>query len=307
MEKYKKKVKHIFPTFVAIAILTNLIWSFLHWLLAIENDIINIKEEIWNFWIPMVLPWIPLHIWLKPKLKILTFQIRKKRLTPAQTTIEGNRSFFLFISWTIIVGFVIVSQYYLVSETGELKKISNIEEINVNEKVRFYKISDFDINFENGKSTTNIWHGKSHPYIDIYFVYPFETNAKSASIFYGNKYQKAILGKEKELNESVVQQIFYDDCLEQIDNLELASIGYFEKVENNRDHKFFLRALNFIENKSAYKCIILEPKFESYSKRNNKYIGGILFILLFGSGLFLLLLEWPGLSEHAYNKQTKYK
>jgi len=307
MEKYKKKVKHIFPTFLIIAILTNLIWSLIHWFFAIENSIINIKEEIWNMWIPFIIPWIPLQIWLKPKLKILTFKIPKKRLISSQQIIDGNRSFFLFISWTIIAGFIIVSQYYLVSDTGKVKKISKIEEINVYEKVRFYEISDFDIDFIKGKAFTNFRYWKSSLNIDMYFVYPFELNSKNISVIYGHKFQKTIYKKKKETNKEAERQVFYKDCLEQIDNLDIESIKYFEKVENNRDKDFFMRALNLFDSKSKSNNIILEPKFESYNGRNNKYIRGILFILLFGSGLLLLLLEWPGLSEHAYKKQTKFK
>lgn len=307
MEKYKKKVRHIFPTFLIIAVLTNLIWSLINWFFTIENEVIDVKEEILTFWIPFVIPWIPLLIWLRPKLKILTFKIPKKRFFSSQEIIERSRFLFLFISWIIIAGLISVSQKYLLSETGDVKKITKIEEINTCEKVRFYEISDFDINFNNGKAFTNFWYGKSTLYIDIYFVYPFESGNSSISVLYGHKFHKPIYKKKKETDKAAEQQLFYSDCLKQIDNLDISSIKYFEKVENNRDRNFFMRAADLIENKSAHQRIVLEPKFESYSKRNNKYIHGLLFILLFGSGLLLLLLEWPGLSEHEYKKQTKYK
>jgi hypothetical protein len=43
-------------------------YTFLHWLLVIRLELVSVKEDLLQFWLPMALPWIPILLWLRPRI-----------------------------------------------------------------------------------------------------------------------------------------------------------------------------------------------------------------------------------------------
>jgi rhomboid protease GluP len=135
METYLKKIRHILPTLLIVVFGLVIGVSFIRWILCIQFSILDLKEEVWNFWIPLILPWIPILIWLRPRLRVLTF----KKET------ENRRVLFQFISWGMMTAMLFVSQAYLTTATGKLESIINIQQIDKIETVRYYKIDKFAV------------------------------------------------------------------------------------------------------------------------------------------------------------------
>ena len=73
MRDIPDKLRLIFKPFLIIAIGFILTYTFLHWLLFIKAGI-PLKEDIVKFWLPFGLPWIPVLIWLRPRIKLLRFK-----------------------------------------------------------------------------------------------------------------------------------------------------------------------------------------------------------------------------------------
>src|SRR5689334_14660473 len=101
------KARLIFKPFSIIAICFILVYTFLHWALFIKAGI-PLKEDIVKFWLPFILPFIPILIWLRPRIKLLYFK-------------NENGSFgYQFLACIAIALPTIIAQEYLITATGEL-------------------------------------------------------------------------------------------------------------------------------------------------------------------------------------------
>lgn len=65
--------------FLYVTIGTLLALILIRYFLAIEVELLNFKSEVWEIWIPLVFPWIPITIWLRPRFRILIFRKESDR------------------------------------------------------------------------------------------------------------------------------------------------------------------------------------------------------------------------------------
>lgn len=127
MKTYIKKLKHILPVFLTITLGTVIGLAFIRWIFCLQFSIIDIKEEVWVLWLPLIFPWIPITLWLRQRFRILIFK----------TNQEKGNFFFQMISWGIMTAMLLVSQGYLTTATGRLKELSTIKDIEKTEKARY--------------------------------------------------------------------------------------------------------------------------------------------------------------------------
>jgi len=163
MYKLNEKIRLIFLPFLIIAVAFVIGYSFLNWLLVIKTGFISIKEDIANFWLPYLLPWIPLLIWLRPRVKLLHF--------------KKDRNYFgLIFLPAIAIGISsMFLQSYITTATGKLATLKDIKEINDQPSTKYYKIKSFYIARGNyGLKYISDVSGKSSQYLNlhIYFACP---------------------------------------------------------------------------------------------------------------------------------------
>lgn len=132
MKGFADKLRLIYKPFVLIAIGFILTYTFLHWVLFIKAGI-PLKEDIVKFWLPFGLPWIPILIWLRPRIKLLHFK-------------NDNGSFFFqFMASLAIAIPTIIAQEYLVTATGKLTQLDNIAQISQHDKTKYYSLKNYYI------------------------------------------------------------------------------------------------------------------------------------------------------------------
>ena len=107
------KLKLVYKPFVIIAIILTAGYTFLNWLLFIKLHAFSPDEDILNLWIPMALPWIPVLIWLRPRIKLLNLK-RKKGDLPG---------LYIFIAGFAMCAPVIVAQSYLETASGKYQSL----------------------------------------------------------------------------------------------------------------------------------------------------------------------------------------
>src|SRR5690348_4687211 len=100
MNQQTQKLKLIYKPFLVIAILIIAGYTLLNWIVFKKFQLFSINEDIINLWIPMGLPWIPILIWLRPRIKLLNLK-RKKGDLPG---------FYIFIAGIAIVAPTLVAQ-----------------------------------------------------------------------------------------------------------------------------------------------------------------------------------------------------
>ncbi|MCL9805488.1 rhomboid family intramembrane serine protease [Flavobacterium amniphilum] len=296
MKTYITKLKHIVPTFMIIALLTISGILFLRWILAIRFDILDIKEEMWCFWLPVTLPWIPVLIWLRPRLRILTF----KKDT------DNRRFFFQFLAVGTIAVSLMVAQNFLTTSTGELKELPSIKDIGKNELVRYYKLKDFHVTDDFGGTYTNFRQsGKynQHLNFDIYFVVPILENSsvKINTIpryWYGVNFKKEISNNISNEEKEKKYHAFYQECAQKMDTYDYYTLDHFERTPTSEDRKYYLAAVQSrFQQTAGDNFIVLEPVKEKYEDRNGNKFAWIFYTFGIGLGIFLFSLIWPGYSE----------
>jgi len=296
LETYIKKLKHILPTFLIIAISTIVGLLLFRWLFAIQFSIIDIKEEVWNLWLPITLPWIPLVIWLRPRLRILTFKNDN----------DNGRFFFQFISAGTIIACLIASQNYLTTATGKLQQLSSIKEIDKVEKSRYYKLNNFSVaTYFGGTYTDFRTSGKHNQYLnfDVYFVTPIlsDTSERINDIpkfWYGVKYHEQISNKISDEEKESNYQAFYNSCIQKMNRYNFHSLDHFERIPNSDARVNYLKAIEARTKQTADDSfIVLEPIQEKYEDRNGNKFAWIFGSFGIGLAILLFSLLWTGYDE----------
>lgn len=303
MKNYVLKIKHIVPCYFFIIFCNVIGLSLFRWLFSIQFQIININEEIWNLFIPIVLPIISILVWLRPRLRVLRFK-----------NSDNGQFGFQVIALFFMVPVLIISQSYLSTATGKLLHLYSIKEISSSAKVKYYKLDKFAVatHFA-GTYTSYSTSGRynEHFNFDIYFVTPIlvDSAIKLESIpkyWYGVKYSKQISnGKSAQEKEEIYKE-FYQESLAKMIKYPFYLLDHIERTPKSSDLKNYLLAIEGSTQQSAGNdCVILEPVFDKYANRN----GNILFWIFgsFGIGIVFLMfaLIWPNYSESEKERFTK--
>ena len=298
---YPAKLKHIIPTFFIVVFSTVIGLAFFRWLFCIKFSILEIKEEIWVLWIPIIFPWIPITLWLRQRFRILTFKKEE----------DKRRFLFQIISWGVLTAMLFVSQAYLTTATGKLQTLSTINDIDKVGKSRYYKLTNFTVvPYYGGAYTDFRTSGKYNQYLnfDIFFVTPIlnYTTERISSIpkhWYGVKYHEQISNKISNEEKDEKYKTFYDECVKKLKEYDFHSLDYFERKPKSDDRIHFLKAIEAKTKQSTNESYtVLAPIQESYDKRNGNKLAWIFGSFAIGFSVLLFALIFPGFSETEQQK-----
>jgi hypothetical protein len=169
------KLKLVYKPFIIIAIILTAGYTFLNWLLFIKFHAFSVDEDIVNFWIPFALPWIPILIWLRPRIKLLNLK-RKKGDLPG---------LYIFMAGFAMCAPIIVAQSYLETASGKLTRLEKISELQNHEPTKYYSLKNFYIDKANigGQPVFDV-SGKNNSEfnMNLYVVVPILNSATDTSV-----------------------------------------------------------------------------------------------------------------------------
>ncbi|HEY2584071.1 MAG TPA: rhomboid family intramembrane serine protease [Mucilaginibacter sp.] len=96
-------------------------------------DMFSVDEDIINFFAPMALTFIPILIWLRPRIKLLNLKAKKG------DPLMG----YIMFAWMGMLAPVVVAQAYLITATGEITRVNNISKIDELPKTKYYSANHF--------------------------------------------------------------------------------------------------------------------------------------------------------------------
>jgi hypothetical protein len=131
MPQFKAKFKLIFLPFVYITFCTLFVYTFLHWLLIIKLNAFDISEKFINFFIPAVLAFIPLIIWLRPRIKLLKLNFIGRR---------DPVGLMIILTGISVAVPTIIAQSYIETATGKLTTLDSISQINNFSATKYYTV-----------------------------------------------------------------------------------------------------------------------------------------------------------------------
>lgn len=292
MKGLADKLRLIYKPLVLIAIGFILTYTLLHWLLFIKVGI-PLKEDIVKFWLPFGLPWIPLLIWLRPRLKLLRFK-------------NDNASFgYQFLASIAIAIPTIITQEYLVTATGKLTQLDNISQIAKTEKTKYYSLKNYYIDKQHiaVQNTASIT-GKHNENFNmlIYVAMPIlENNAdtlKSEQKYWlGKEYNERISNRLSDQEKDDKYKIFAEKCQKEFEGTDFSKFTYLEVIGNTEDHDEYNNALKKNSQNSSADNIVFEAQTEPFETRNGSKLPWIFWFVRNRTIYVFRLLAIPKISR----------
>jgi rhomboid protease GluP len=294
---YLLKLKRILIPFAVVAWGTLLLLAFIRWWLFLDkHPILELSEEMWEYWIPVAFPWAPILIWLKPRFDTLEYRVGTNRGSWQMQC----------IAWISMAAMLIPSQYYMSRSAGKLLEVKNVKEISKHERVRYYRIKEFAVYKFIGGVHYSLWkNGKFNQNldIDIYFVNPILTHKKqfitmTPRYWYGVKFHKRISNLNGEQTQQRRIKAFFDECVKKMETYDYHKLDYFEHKPASDDRKHFRVAVQYALRKPVNNdFVILQPRKGPLELRQESKLIWVFGLFLLGLGLFMLALIKPRLES----------
>ncbi|HVW95245.1 MAG TPA: hypothetical protein VHA56_04715 [Mucilaginibacter sp.] len=122
------------PAYLIILFSLLIGYTTLHWLLIIKLNLFQPSDDLVNFFIPMGLPWLPLLIWLRPRLKKLNYTTRGRQ--------DPIAAIIIFSAFTMI-GALLTAQLYMITTTGKLTILDKISDIHDVPETKYYNVHHY--------------------------------------------------------------------------------------------------------------------------------------------------------------------
>jgi rhomboid protease GluP len=297
MKGLADKLRLIYKPFVLIAIGFILTYTFLHWVLFIKAGI-PLKEDIIEFWLPFGLPFIPILIWLRPRIKLLHFK-------------NDNASFgYQFLACIAIAIPTIIAQEYLVTATGKLTQLDNIAQILQHDKTKYYSLKNYYIDkqhiaVQNTASVTGK-HNKDFNML-IYVTMPVlesenDTLKSDNKFWLGKKYHERISNRLSDQEKDDKYKVFAEQSQKEFDETNFEKFTYLEVIGNTEDHDEFNNAIKKIGQNPTADNIVFEAKTEPFEARNGNKLPWIFGSLGIGLLAYFIFLLFPTLEERELQK-----
>jgi membrane associated rhomboid family serine protease len=295
MQPISKKLKHIYSPFLVMTISFIVIYTFLNWLLFIKTNTFSIKEDIVNFWLPFGLPWIPVLLWLRPRIKLL-------KLTGG----NGNLPFlYQFIAALAMAIPTIVAQGYIEKASGTLTKLETINEIDKGEQTKYYTVNSFHIDKTNiGVHSSFDVSGRHNENFNmhLYVVLPIlgreaDTINSSCLAWLGVEYSEQISNRLEDNEKEEIFQAFANESQKDFDNKDVNKFVYLDRVGNTDDGDGFKEAVKKSPKYNSNNTSVFLAVNEPFENRNGNTFAWIFGAFGIAGGIWLIMLLIPKLDE----------
>lgn len=291
------KLKLIYKPFLIIAVCFIATFTFLHWALFIKAGL-PLKEDIVKFWLPFGLPFIPVLIWLRPRIKLLHFK-------------NDNGSFgYQFLAVIAIAIPTIIAQEYLITATGKLTQVDNVSQIDKTEKTKYYSLKNFYIDKQKiaVRNTASVT-GKHNEDFNmlIYVALPiFENKADTAKteckFWLGKKYSERISNRLSDQEKDDKYKVFAEQKQKEFEETDFSNFKYLEVIGNTEDHDEFNKAIENSETVKGKDQIVFQAINEPFENRNGRKLEWIFGSLAIGLLAYFIFLLFPKFQESQLQK-----
>jgi len=298
------KLKLIFLPFLIVAVAFIVSYTFFDWLFTIKYPILNVKENIVQFWIPAIgflVIWILI---LTPRINLLK-----------QFGSRNNGLFLVnFLPGLAIWGSVIISQMYLHEITGKLTGLNYISEIYQPVFTKYYTVKEFyaskkDIGIYTEAHTTDKYGRDLGLFLNIavpLFDKDADTGYTNVKAWLTDEYSETINNDEEKNVKENEFQAFYKKSITDFYSKYTPQFTYLERVTNSSND--IDDYSNAVKNSPKYiqgdKIIILEPRNKPFADRTGSEFAWIFISFGIGTGIFLLFLIFVKLDDKKHNNKV---
>jgi rhomboid protease GluP len=301
MKEIIKKLNFLYFRYVLIAFATVTVYTSIRWYFDIKLDIIHLKAEILDIWVPMLIPAVPVIIWLRRRIICLDVKGKKD---------NGYFAYQMVAAFSIAAP-LIIAQQYIKEASYQLLEINSLSEIETPNRTSCYVLNDFEVekNYA-GLHQTSRASGKHNEHLTFYnyFVVPLVDNSTSLDN-YNHKYWYAFNFTEKMSNKANQSQkekvwnLFYKKSKNSFENYNYENFEYLKPVEYSDDRDGYVEAIQRRQKiKDESELVILEPIKESFDARVGNKFAWIFGSFGIGGFVFLIMVLFPSFDRIEYNR-----
>lgn len=288
MNSLSAKLRIIYKHFVLITIAFILIYTLLHWLLFIKAGI-PLREDLVKLWLPIGLSWIPILLWLRPRINLLHFK-------------NDNTSFgYQMLACAAMAVPTLVAQEYLATATGSLTRLQTIAALPEHAPTKYYSLDQYVIDTQHiGIQNTTSVSGKYDEQLDmtIYIVMPIlkdtdDTSTSSTRFWLGKSYHEQVSNRQSDQEKEYAYQTFAFVTQKEFEQTDFRKFNYLARMGRTDDHDEYNRAIEEVAPGKAAESVVFEAQTDSFNERNGQKFPWILISLGLGLVVFLIALLFP--------------
>lgn len=297
MQIITKKITLIYFPFLVISISFIVLYTFSNWLLIINTNTFSFREDIVRYWLPFGLPWIPVLIWLRPRIKLLKLYDKQPML-------------YYFIAALAMGIPSFIAQGYIEKAAGTLTKLETINEIETSKPTKYYTLKHYYIDKRNAGvySFYNV-SGKSggNMNMHIYYVLPiFSSEADTANsgclAWIGVEYCENVTDRPKEKDKEESFKAFADESAMDFAQKDVSQFVYLDRVGNSYNSDGFKEALKSNPKYNPNHTSVFLAVNEPLENRNGNTFAWIFRAFEIAGGIWFLMLLIPKFDENKLNQ-----
>ena len=300
---YWPKFWHIVPTYLAVGILTVAGLIAIRLALAEYLPKVDVKEDVWEVWMPMLFPILPVAIWLRPRIKILKFD--------DQT--DDRHFFFLMIAACTMVAPSMIAQHFILRGMAELHEVPNVNAIDPERLHRYYSISEFEVEDHLGGAHADIRASGRYNEdlnLDFFFVFPIVKPGAEVgsdhSYWYGVKRREQISNRLSVDEKERRYKSSYEHAIRMVESYDFHGQEYLEVLPASDDRDNFRVAVQSSPSAGREKdTVILVPGEGTFPNRTGETFDWIFLSSGIGFAAFVLFLIWPTYDRRELARQKR--
>jgi rhomboid protease GluP len=315
MTDFQIKFKFIFLRYLLIAVGFVGIYTFLNWWLVLNKDAVRINENIINIIIPLALAFLPVLIWLRPRIKLLVLNNTKHK-DPA-------------ILYIMLAGFTIgtttvMAQNYTTVATGKLTQLESINTIHKKPLTKYYTLNHHFIGKQYCRTyetygTTDKGHKLDWNYYIVSPIYadsvgrglnPGITSndgSKSAPIFItpkawlGVHYFKEVSNSLNKAEKDTLEKEFLKNSFRDFKWRDQEHFIYLDRIGYGIHRTYYTKAINYTHYFGTYP-IIFEAAYQPFEARYGNKLTWLAIVFAAGSALLLFIMQFPQINKQKLNE-----
>lgn len=296
MQGFTEKFKLIYRPFLGTTIAFICGYTLINWFrIKTNSDFFN--EELLDFWLPFILPWVFILVWLRKRIRLLDYR--------------NDNSHFLvqFLVALSMTAPTLMAQHYLEAETGELTHLENIGDYAQKKPTKYYTLDSFYFDSRNaGRHVTTNTSGRYGQTLNllVYKAVPVyesisDTNSYTTSIWMGKRYSTST---SSNYSDQKIDRIFNDFIFKTDSAFKTESLRdftYLERLGNTEDRKQYVKAMRESNIIIPDEPVVLIPKTGDFSVRSGESLLWTFLSFLIGSGIFLIVLLFSKIDTKKIN------
>lgn len=202
------KLRVIYLPFLFIAVGFIVLYTLVDWVCFIRTGSTSVSEDLLHLWLPILLPWIPVLLWLRPRIKLLRLQSG-----------SGNwPTVYLLIAVAAMSVPTIIAQKYLTTATGELTALKTPRKVDRRNTTKYYTIENYFADKDHAALAYSVHEsGKRNQYLNfqLYFAVPIYDKKdvlklNDLSPFFEARYEPAVMVDGEVVDSADVPSIRMD-------------------------------------------------------------------------------------------------